>query len=338
VPDHEFGFELRVCAWVERNWEPRRPDSDVLVARQLGSYGRRWDTVVVEADPDGLRERGAFGERELDSDLLPVVRHAPADWEWYRDALPEPDYPWRYVRQAVHRAAGRDLIEKRRNGSRIQIRRTNAYPEWVRRIVAIENKPDLSASAADALADQLERDVALSLADEVWVATEATDERVEPVLLERLPVEAGVLAFDSPDSATVAWHPATLAPDEAGTNIGDREEAACEFSVVSPAEKRAKRRQLAERAYGRGWRTYYETMRPDCRQFALRRAGADYVPYCAAKNCEQSAAACSAGCDAFEPEPPTWRTKGWPIEGGPGTRIKEVLDEQRGRRRPTPRR
>jgi hypothetical protein len=334
VPDHEFGFELRVCAWAESEWTPRRPDSEILVARQLGAYGRRWDTVLVECDPDALRERAAFGERELDSDLLGVVRGAPAEWAWYRDALPEPAYPWRYVREAVHRAAGRDLVETRRDGNRIEIRRKQPYAEWVRRVVAIENKPDLSASAADALADQIERDVALSLADEVWVATEATDERVEPVLLERLPVEAGVLAFSGPDSAAVAWHPATLEPESAGTGIEERGAEECAFGVVPAAEKRAKRRLIAERAYGRGWRSYHETMRPDCAAFTLRRAGEGYVPYCTAKGCEQSAAACSGGCEDFSPEPPPWRTKGWPIAGGPGKRVRELLAARRRRERP----
>jgi len=333
VPDHEFGFELRVCAWAERHWEPQRSDSELLVGRQVGAHGRRWDTVLVEAAPE-VRERAALGDGELDAELLPIVRNAPAEWAWYRDALPEPDYPWRYVREAIHRADDRGVIETRRNGNRIEIRRRIEYPDWVRRIIAIENKPDLRASAADALADQLERDVALSLADEVWVATESTGDAVEPVLLEALPVEAGVLAFDGPHDARVAWHPATLSPDSPGTRIQERSDEQCAFEVVSAAEKRATRRRLAERVYGRGWRSYYETMRPDCRHFALRDAGAGYVPYCGAKDEQQSAAMCSGGCPDFEPEPPAWRTKGYPIAGGPGTRIKQLLDERRRRGRP----
>jgi len=120
----------------------------------------------------------------------------PRQWAWYRDALPHPGYPWRYVRQAVHRAAGRELIEKRRRNNRIQLRRKRPYPDWVKRIVAIENKPDLDRSAADRLADQLAHDVETCLADEAWLATETTGERVEPALLREMPVEAGILATD----------------------------------------------------------------------------------------------------------------------------------------------
>ena len=103
---HEFGFELAVCQWAEHHWPPGRSrDRTVIVARQLGTRRRRWDTLVIECDPQGLTARARFGEHRLDSDLLGVVQHAPAEWAWYRDALPEPDYPWRYVREAVHRAA-----------------------------------------------------------------------------------------------------------------------------------------------------------------------------------------------------------------------------------------
>jgi hypothetical protein len=317
--DAEFGFELVTCRWAERAWPPdRETDAVPVVARQLGTRSRRWDTVVVEADPDGLAARAAFGERSLDADLLHVVRNAPAEWTWYREALPDPGYPWRYVRAAVHRADARGVVETRRDGNRIEIRRIAPYPDWVRRLVAVENKPDLAASAARALADQLEHDVDAALADEVWVATAATGETVEPALLEDLPVEAGVLALSFGDdgvAADVAWHPATLDPGDASS---------------SPAEKRI---ELAERAYGSGWRSYVDTMRPDCRWFELRERYGAFVPWCAEKTCHQTAAACAGDCAGFEPEPPAWRTRGWPIEGGPGKGIERLLDRRRRRRR-----
>jgi hypothetical protein len=319
----EFGFELLVCRWAERAWPPHRDtDAVPVVGRQMGTQRRRWDTVVVEADPEGLTARAAFGERTLDSDLLHVVRNAPAEWAWYRDALPDPGYPWRYIRAAVHRAADRGVVETRRNGQRIQIRRVAPYPDWVERIVAIENKPDLDASAARRLGDQLAHDVETALADEAWLATAATGERVEPALLSDAPVEAGVLVFDAPEresgslatpptlDASVAWQPATL---DGGSE--------------------ARRLELAERAYGSGWRSYVDTMRPDCRAFELRdRAGA-FVPWCAAKGRHQTAAECCGSCPSFEPEPPAWRTRGWPIEGGPGAAIKRLLAARRRRRR-----
>ncbi|QSW98465.1 DUF5787 family protein [Haloterrigena alkaliphila] len=341
----EFPFELRTCRWAERAWPPEAAASDdraFLVARQLGTKRRRWDTIVLECDPGALRERAKFGLERLDSDLLHVVRNAPAEWSYYRDCLPHPGYPWRYVREAIHRADDRGILETRRAGNRIEIRRKWPYPDWLERIVAIENKPDLDRSAARVLGAQLEYDVAMGLADEVWVATRTTGDRVEPALFEDLPVEAGILALDPETlAAEVAWYPRSLAVDEPGTRIlerpegGERDGSAARFEYVDPDEKAETRLEIAERAYERGWRSFVDTMRPDCRYFELRaREGAHLEPYCAAKERCQTAAECSGGCSAFEPEPPVWRTNGWPIEGGPGKRTRKLLEARRRRQRP----
>lgn len=347
--DSEFVFELQVCEWVERTWPPdRQPtatggsETPVVVARQLGTRNRRWDTLVVEVDPDGLGDRRKFGDRRLDSDLLHVVRNAPRDWEWYRDALPDPGYPWRYVREAIHEAADRDILDTRRDGNRLLIRRKWPYPDWVERIVAIENKPDLDAAAACALADQLERDVALALADEVWLATEATDSRVEPALLETIPPEAGILTIDRdpPTSGAVLWHPRSLPSDDPGTRILDRptgndhDASAARFEYADVEWKTMKRLEIAERAFERGWRSYVDTMRPDCRYFELRRHDSALLPYCTAKDRCQTAGECAGRCPDFQPEPPAWRQHGWPLEGGPGKALKRLLAQRRTRRRP----
>ena len=342
----EFDFELQVCQWAERHWPPGGDAGSLVVARQLGTAHRRWDTVVVECDEAGLAERARFGERRLDSDLLHVVGHAPAEWAWYRDALPDPGYPWRYVREAVNRAAERGLVERRSAGGRVELRRRWSYPDWVERIVAIENKPDLDASAARNLAAQTEQDVALALADEVWVATRATGESVEPALLADIPVEAGVVTVvdgeRGADAATVEWHPASLPVESPGTRILDRpaggeyDRSACRFEYAHPEWKREKRLEIAERAYERGWRSYLSSMRPDCRQFELRPAESVARPFCVAKECHQSARECAESCPAFEPEPPAWRQGAWPIKGGPGVATKRLLDRQRARQRPDP--
>ncbi|WP_435076077.1 DUF5787 family protein [Halococcus sp. AFM35] len=338
--DSEFVFELGVCGWTERNWPPGGTldaDTAAIVARQLGTKHRRWDTVIIEASRKKLARRARFGPRALDGDLLHVVENAPAEWKWYQECLPKPDFPWRYVREAVHRAAGRDIVETRSRGNRIELRRKWKYPNWVERVVAIENKPDLDASAARALAGQVERDVALALCDEVWVATARTGNSIEPVLLEDFPVEAGVLVFDAEDdAATVAWHPRTLAAGESGTRITERADSggAATVEFASPEWKAEKRLAIAERAYERGWRSYIDTMRPDCRHFELRESGRTALPWCAAKGRHQSAAECSGSCSEFEPEPPTWRSQGWPIEGGPGRAIDRLLADRRARQRP----
>ena len=344
--DSEFTFELLVCRWAERSWPPDADDAadapPVVVARQFGTRERRWDTIVIEADPDALAARAAFGAEALDSDLLHVVRHAPTEWTWYRDALPHPGYPWRYVRAAVHRAAARGVVAKRRDGNRIQIRRTAPYPEWADRVVTIENKPDLDASAARALADQLTHDVERGLADEVWVATAATDDIVAPALFEDLPVEVGILAFDfeGDQTAAVEWHASHL--DDGGRQkpagstgtAGDGDDGP-HLDHGADSTLVATRREIAERAYGAGWRSYVDTVRPDCRHFELRKAGGARLPWCAAKGRHQTGAECSGNCPAFEPEPPAWRTNGWPIEGGPGKGIRRLLDRRRARERGT---
>ncbi|WP_435360954.1 DUF5787 family protein [Haloarchaeobius sp. DFWS5] len=347
--DSEFAFELRVCRWAEANWPPEgETDSEILVARQLGTRRRRWDTIVLECDPEGLRQRANFGRAALDSDLLHVVRNAPEGWTYYRDCLPDPGYPWRYVREAIHTASDRGIVDDRKQGNRIEIRRKWAYPDWVERIVAIENKPDLDASAARELLAQVEYDVALSLADEAWVATRETGERAEPVLFEGMPVEAGILTVvagtaemtgTATTTANVAWHAGSLAVSDPGTRILDRPDggefdaSAASFEYADPEWKAQKRAEIAERAYERGWRSYVDTMRPDCRHFELRADG-PLMPWCATKGHCPTAGECSGRCGEFEPEPPIWRTKGWPIEGGPGKRVKALLAGRRARRRP----
>ncbi|ERG94554.1 DUF5787 family protein [Haloquadratum walsbyi] len=385
----EFGFELLVCRWAEQEWPPHDSNTDsdnsaIVISRQRGTQHRRWDTIVLECDPVGLEARKQFGSETLDSDLLRVVRWAPETWTWYREAIPQPDFPWRYVREAVHRAADRGILNTRRQGNRIEIKRVAAYPRWLRRIIAIENKPDLDASAARALGDQLQRDVETALADEVWVATAATNSQVEPILLKDLPAEVGILTFEfDPDAhhnqwaeASVIWHPTGLNAvttqslsdqkkiqqkeqttsssehPEAGTNSKtpnininttqdstsnlrptDTTTAMSDMNKSIDAEKYRRQLVLAERAYGAGWRSYHETMRPDCRHFELQRFGDVMIPYCAAKQRSQTATECAGDCSDFEPEPPSWRMREWPITGGPGARIKKLLTTRRERMR-----
>ncbi|WP_435125135.1 DUF5787 family protein [Halobaculum sp. D14] len=332
--DSEFSFELLVSRWAELAWHPDDGPRPVVVARQLGTRERRWDTVILEVDPEAFARRRRFGDRGLDRDMLRVVRAAPAEFTWYRDAIADPGFPWRYVRAAVHRAAGRDLVEKRRDDrGRIEFRRVSEYPDWVDRFVVVENKPDLDASAAAALADQLRHDVDGGLADEVWVATAATGDSVSPALLEDMPVEVGVLEFDfsagvDVDAAEVLWHPTRLGGDD-DPRLGGM--APVGDSGADPTVP--KRFELAERAYGSGWRSFHDTMRPDCRHFELRREGRALVPYCAAKGRHPTAAECAGSCEEFSPEPPQWRTGGWPVEGGPGKGIKALLERRRERER-----
>ena len=337
----EFVFELHACRWAELCWPPEAERTGkVIVGRQLGTRRRRWDTVILECNPGALDERANFGETALDSDLLHVVREAPREWAWYRDALPHPGYPWRYVREAIHRAADRGVIDTRKRGGRIELRRRFPYPEWVDRVIAIEHKPDLQASAATALATQLEFDIAMGVADEVWLATAAEETDVPPALLEAMPVEVGIVTLDCETlDGSVLWHPRRLDVERPGTRIlerpsgGQADRSAARFEYVDPSDKADIRRNIAERAYERGWRGAVEHMRHDCRHFALTADSLTHEPRCRAFGRAQSTAECSGSCASFTPEPPHWRTNGWPIEGGPGRRQRELLEAQRSRHR-----
>lgn len=334
----EFAFELATCAWAESEWPPADAPVPAIVSRQLGWQQRRWDTIVVEVDPTGLEARAQFGPDRLNSDLRHVVQNAPADWTFYREALPHPGYPWRYVREAIHEATDRGVLESRKVRGRIEIKRVASYPDWVSRIVAIENKPDLDASAARRLSDQLERDVAAGLADEVWLATARTDDPVEPALLERIPSEVGILSLGD-SGVDVLWQPRSLEPEKPGIDIIDRpgggthDESAAQIDVLGPETKAEKRLGIAERAYERGWRSYVETMRPDCTHFELERGRYGYRPHCQALEGSQTPSECRHSCSDFQPEPPGERQGGWPIEGGKGSTITRVLETRRDRRR-----
>ena len=73
--DSEFVFELGVCAWAERNWPPEGtlpPDTTAIVARQLGTKYRRWDTVVVEARNVGMGSLGLAAKAAVESQAAGV--------------------------------------------------------------------------------------------------------------------------------------------------------------------------------------------------------------------------------------------------------------------------
>jgi hypothetical protein len=113
-------------------------------------------------------------------------------------------------------------------------------------------------------------------------------------------------------------------PERVGTSAS--------FEYADPDTKADKRLEIAERAYGRGWRSYVDAMRPDCRYFDMQHGPEATLPHCGAKGKHQSSTECRGSCPEFEPEPPGWRQRGWPIEGGPGAAIKRLLTRQRRRR------
>ncbi|MDR9411417.1 MAG: DUF5787 family protein [Haloquadratum sp.] len=318
LPTHEFGFELLVCRWAELSWPPHRAaGGPVIVGRQLGEQARRWDTIVLECDPAGLRARAQFGDAALDRDLLFLVRNAPTEFTWYRDCLPDPGFPRRRLLPAIHRAAARGVLEVERRGRRVFMRQVAAYPPWVRRLIAIENKPDLDASAARRLGGQLAHDVERSLADEVWVATAlAADAGVPAALIEPMPEGVGIIGIDAHPSTgvtgSVLWRPRRLRPASDDAPI---------------------RYRIAEAVYGQGWRSYASSLRTDCRHLEPRLVGQAILPWCAAKQTVPTPRGCRHACPKREPEPPQWRMQGWPLDGGPGKSLQRILEARRRRTR-----
>jgi len=248
----EFGFELRLCAHLEAQGR--------LVARQLGAAVRRpgrrvVDVLVVEPGP-GFDERRAITPETI-PDLAIEADVGTGRARSRRQAFGRLDVHPETAREGAERAVEVGFFERERRGGRDRYRQTVRYPDdWFDRLVAVENKPDLGRPGE--LEAQLRTDVALGLVDEVVLATASHVTRAH---LNRIPDEVGVWRFDGGEAGTAAAvevvrEPTPLAVDEAGVEIADERTGRTDFRVVDPGEKARQRRRMAERAYGKGWRTY----------------------------------------------------------------------------------
>jgi len=240
---NEFGFELTLCATLE--------SPDRVVARQLGAavHGRRIvDVVVVEPGPEFDRRAAITPEtippRAIESDVGPGRARRVTD---AFDCHPE------RARAVANRAVEVGFFERDRDGiGGPAVRQAVRYPDWFDRLVAVENKPDLDRPGD--LADQLRTDVSLGVFDEVVLAT-AT--HVTGAHRNRLSPEVGVWEFDPATGDREVVREATpLSPGEPGVELLDRDATRAEVRPVTATEKARLRRAIAERAYGKGWRTY----------------------------------------------------------------------------------
>ncbi len=288
----EFGFELRLCAYLE---------GDDIIARQLGGGvhapgSRVVDVVQVEPGPD-FEERTAstsetIPDTAIEADLS--VGHATSR----REAFADIDIPPERQREVVDRAVEIGFVEREYRSGRELLRRATQYPsEWYDGIQAFENKPDLG-SPGD-LQRQLRFDVALGLFDEVILATAS---HVTGAHLNRIPPEVGVWQLRDGD-VSVIREPQPLPVDEIGVEVLDERPLRTDVTFPLPEEKAHTRRRLAERAYGKGWRTYDL---PDCREVdTLRENGAGGLPYCSFHDMlVDPAVACDVGCAGYEPVDP----------------------------------
>jgi len=283
----EFGFELSLCATIEH-------EREAVVSRQLGAgvRGRRVvDTVLVTPGP-------AFGARAtitaetipgaaIESDVGPGRARRPGE------AF---DCPAERARRTVERAVDVGFFERERRDGHTYVRQTARYPDdWFDRLVGIENKPDLGRPGA--LETQLLTDVHLAVLDEVVLATAS---HVTGAHLNRIPDPVGVWEFDpGTGERDIVREPDPLSTDGYGVEIRDRRPARTAIAIVTPDEKGRARRRLAERAYGKGWRTY------DLPACGRVDPDGDGLPYCPWKGrVVRRATDCGAACGGHDPADP----------------------------------
>ena len=213
-----------------------------------------------------------------------------------REAFPGTSRRW--ARGTVETAVDVGFLERERRGGREYVRKTTRYPDWIDRIVGVENKPDLGRPGDLEL--QLRKDVSLSLFDEVVLATAS---HVTGAHLNRIPEGVGVWRFD-PDTGErqVIRQPTPLDAEGPGIEVLDTFPARTDVRPVTGAEKARRRVRLAERAYGKGWRVGPESF-PGCARCVVgERFGAGALPDCTWKGrLVDPARECGSSCAGYDP-------------------------------------
>jgi hypothetical protein len=281
----EFAFELALCAHLEA-------ESDWLPARQLGGAVAAPGSRVV--DVVGLAPGPAFDDRAaITSETIPPLavesRVPVGEAVYWRDAF---DCHPEHAREVTDRACEVGFFERERRGRREYVRRTVRYPaDWFGDLVAVENKPDLGTPGD--LDRQLRLDTTLGLFDRVVLATGSY---VTGAHLNRLPEAVGVWRFDpATGDREVVREPTPLDPTDFGVEPVAEHPGHTEVAFVSPEQKAEKRRRIAERAYGKGWRTYDL---PGCARAAVTDDGR---PHCRHfDRVVDPASECGATCSGFE--------------------------------------
>ncbi|QAU13365.1 hypothetical protein EKH57_11925 [Halorubrum sp. BOL3-1] len=283
----EYRFELALCAALE--------SPDRVVARQLGAGVATPGTRIV--DVCLLRPGPTFDERAaIAADRIPdpAVEAAvgPGEAVPVTDAF---DLSPERVNDVVDRAVEVGYLERERRDGRPVVRATARYPDdWVEDLVAVENKPDLGTPGD--LEAQLRYDVAIGLFDEVVLTTASYVTRAH---LNRIPEAVGVWRFDPETGEREVVREATpLDPVAPGVEIRDERPSRTDVALVDPDAKARKRRRVAERAYGKGWR-------PDPPPCAHGEPTDDGRPRCAHfDRVVDPGRECGGGCPAFEPADP----------------------------------
>lgn len=283
----EFEFELALCAHLEGV-------TDDIIARQLGAsrHGSRIiDILRVEPGP-AFGERAAITEHRIPAAAI-ESDVGPGRARYWREAF---DCHPRRARRAMETAVSVGFFEEDRRTGRRYVRQTGRYPDWFGQLRGIENKPDL-ASPGD-LETQLRIDVSLAVLDEIVLATESYVTRAH---LERIPAAVGVWRFDPEEPAlTEIRSPHGLPVGDPGVEVVAEHPGRMDIRHVSTEEKARLRRHMAERAYGKGWRTWTF---PGCRNcVAGTVADTTGLPACRYHGrIVHPAEACGADCPGYDP-------------------------------------
>lgn len=315
----EFGFELRMCAQLESMGE--------LVARQLGGGVHRPGTRIL--DVVRLEPGPEFSDRaDISASTIPAIA-IEADvgvgrFRYWKDTVRGLDVSPERCREMLDRAVEIGFLERERRRGRDVVRQTARYPgEWFGRIRAIENKPDLGRPGD--LLTQVRHDVALALVDEIVVATRS---HVTGAHLNRLPEEAGVWKVGD-GGIEVIREPSRLPVDEAGVELLEERPGRSVIRIATSREKAVARRNLAERAYGKGWRTY--SLPPCVNVESHGLNGVPGLPRCSWRDrLVDPAAECGGGCPGFvradppavDPERQRARRSPW-VRDPPGGRSRQ---------------
>jgi hypothetical protein len=285
----ESAFELRLCAALEREAG--------VVARQVGASargGRRVvDVLAVEPGPE-FERRVALSA----SAVPPAAVESDARTGEFRPVTDVLDGPPAVARRIAVRAAEAGFFEREyRDGTEV-VRRAARYPDWVGELVGIENKPDLGRPGD--LETQLRKDVSLAVLDRVVLATAS---HVTGAHLNRIPGEVGVWRVEpASGEREVVREPAPLDVEGAGVQLVERHADRTELRVVPAAEKARRRRRMAERAYGKGWRP---DAFPACERVEVRGVAGATLPWCAAfDRVVDPSAECGPDCPAHRPADP----------------------------------
>ncbi|NHN60292.1 DUF5787 family protein [Halorussus rarus] len=285
----EYPFELALCAHLEAAEE-------VVVARQLGGgvrapANRVLDVVCVEPGPEfdarANLTPATIPDAAIESDVGVGRASDP------REAV---DAPPERARRVAEAAVEIGFFERAVGGG---VRRVARYPDdWFGRLVAIENKPDLGEPGDLQL--QLRKDAALALADEVVLATESY---VTGAHLNRIPDAVGVWRFDPETGDREVVRAADRLPSDGwGVELLDEHPLRTDVATVTPEEKARRRRKIAERAYGKGWRS---DAFPACGEIEVaEREGSLGLPYCSWKDRVVDPANCGPDCPGHDPADP----------------------------------